>query len=135
MIFFANLQREDGIDGMVASSLEPVGPHGRVALPFGSHTLVNPLTWDGSLPHEVVTRCGVISTVYQGRLWLADPPLHMEELEKAGGYGLTYTKEVGFIRLLERGVAEFEAIAGWTVRFVEAPLGARDPLEDCPSAG
>ncbi len=83
---------------------------------------------DQGRPLTLYTHCGVWSTEVDGRLWLADPPLHDGSHNPLPGWDVNDTQ--GIWRELGGGEAEFRADSGEIARFVLAPAPAGFPYPD-----
>ncbi len=86
--------------------------------------------------HSVNAYCGVVSTWFDGRLWLADPSLFGTDpahpLRPPAGWNERETP--GKLTLESPTRASFVSDTGMRASFVEAPPGAVDPLDpvgDC----
>ncbi|MGQ0831310.1 MAG: hypothetical protein ACT4OV_06495 [Microthrixaceae bacterium] len=74
--------------------------------------------------HPLFTHCGgVVSTNFDGRLWLAEP-------RPEGSWWEEYDTP-GTLALRADGTAEFRADTGEEVRFVQATPGTKDPQAGC----
>jgi hypothetical protein len=79
------------------------------------------------IQHEVLSHCGVVSTWFDGQLWLADPPLGDHNPPPGWDENRTSGR---FVKLSETR-AEFRTAGGSTATFRLAPEGAKDPNEGC----
>lgn len=81
--------------------------------------------------HSVNAYCGVVSTWFDGRLWLADPSLFGTDpahpLHPPAGWNERETP--GMLTLESPTRASFVSDTGMRASFVEAPPGAVDPLD------
>ena len=82
-----------------------------------------------SRPLTLYTHCGVWSAEVDGRLWLADPPLHDGSHNPLPGWDANDTQ--GIWRELGGDEAGFRADSGEIARFVLARPGQRDPSSGC----
>ena len=77
--------------------------------------------------HTLEVHCGVASTWFDGKLWLADPPL--------GGHnpptGWDENRVMGEFVVTSERSAEFRGDASERATFRLAPVGATDPNEGC----
>lgn len=85
-------------------------------------------TASASEAHALYTHCGVVSTEFDGRLWLADPPLVDDAGNPPAGWDENTTQ--GTFTVHADGSAVFSS-GDLHARFVRAPEGARDPLDGC----
>jgi hypothetical protein len=79
--------------------------------------------------HTVYTHCGVVSTIVDGVLWLADPPLGDDSGNAPDGWDENETAGT-FVRLTE-STAVFKADSGVEATFERAAAGAADPADNC----
>jgi hypothetical protein len=79
-------------------------------------------------PYVLYTHCGILSASFDGRLWLADPPLTDGSGNPQPGWG--NPAEEGTMTLVSADRAEFRSEGGNVARFVPA-RGAPDPAAGC----
>jgi hypothetical protein len=79
-------------------------------------------------PYVLYTHCGVLSAYFDGRLWLADPPLTEGSANPPRGWG--NPSDEGTMTLVSAGRAEFRSARGNVARFVPAH-GAPNPAAGC----
>ena len=81
----------------------------------------------GGARHTLEVHCGVLSTYYEGQLWLADPPL--------GNYnppaGWDENRVDGEFITTGEGSADFRGDNGERATFHRAEQGDRDTNEGC----
>jgi hypothetical protein len=77
--------------------------------------------------HRVYSHCGVVGTVVDGVLWLADPPLG----DGNPPPGWDENDTAGSFMQLSDDRAEFRTANGRVARFRRAPQGAGDPNVGC----
>lgn len=78
-------------------------------------------------PHELLTHCGVKSTVIDGRVWIADPPLGDHNPPP----GWDENRQQGVLRMIDPDTVEFDGGAGRVVKFRPAAEGEADPADGC----
>ena len=78
---------------------------------------------------ELYTHCGVWSHVVDGRLWLADPPLHDGSHNPPDGWDENTTHGTWSETAVDHAV--FRSDLGKIAQFVAAAPGQKDPNEDC----
>jgi len=79
-------------------------------------------------PYVLYTHCGVLSAYFDGRLWLARPPLSDGSGNPPPAWG--NPSDRGTMTLVSEDRAEFRSENGNVARFVPA-LGAPDPAAGC----
>lgn len=79
-------------------------------------------------PYVLYTHCGILSAYFDGRLWLADPPLTDGSGNPQAGWG--NPADEGTMVLVSADRAEFRSEGGNVARFVPA-RGAPDPAAGC----
>jgi hypothetical protein len=79
--------------------------------------------------HTLYTHCGVVSTTFDGVLWLADPPLRDESGNPPAGWDENETP--GLFVPLTQNKAVFKADSGVEATFKRATAGAADPGRNC----
>ena len=65
--------------------------------------------------HAISTHCGIVATQFDGREWVADPPLSDGQGNPPAGWD--NPTQGGVMVLLDRDHAEFRAPTGRTARF------------------
>ena len=70
-------------------------------------------------PYVLLTHCGIVHTYFDGRRWLAEPPLSGGHGNAPRGWG--NPTEEGWMRLDGRSEATFRGRSGHVARFVPAP--------------
>lgn len=78
---------------------------------------------------QLYTHCGVWSIVVDGRLWLADPPLHDGSHNPPDGWDENTTNGTWSETAIDHAV--FRSDLGKTAQFVAAAPGQQDPNEGC----
>ena len=78
---------------------------------------------------QLYTHCGVISHTVDGRLWLADPPLHDGSYNPPEGWDANTTP--GTWSETQNGRAVFRSDSGKTAKFVAARADEQDPNYGC----
>jgi heat shock protein HslJ len=85
---------------------------------------------DGSRTrHTLMTHCGVRSTVVDGRLWLATPPLGDDSGNPPQGWDENQTN--GWFEETSANTATFTGDGGQVAKFRLAKRGERDPAAGC----
>ena len=77
--------------------------------------------------HQLYTHCGIEYTQFDGRLWLAQPPLHDGYRNPPAGWG--NPSQLGFVELVGVDNAVFRA-GPLVAHFTPAPGGYRPPACD-----
>jgi hypothetical protein len=78
---------------------------------------------------ELYTHCGVISHFVDGKLWLADPPLHDGSYNPPDGWDANTTQGVWIVTGSDRAL--FRSDSGKSATFVAAARGQKDPNHGC----
>lgn len=79
--------------------------------------------------HQLYVHCGVRSTTFAGRLWLADPPLADDSGNPPPNWG--ENSDDGTFTLVSDDEAVYRSVNGPTVTFRAAPPGTPDPNAGC----
>ena len=103
------------------------GPDGRAGRVCGPDVETRPcaagVTVGKAYPFQLLTHCGVKDAYFDGRRWIAKPPLTNGSGSPPPNWDYAITQ--GTMTLVSRRVAEFRADSGETARFVAAPAGYR----------
>lgn len=107
----------------VATSGYTHGPQASLALPCDPDAEEPPCGAGADVgakfEHVLYTHCGIAWTIFDGRLWLAEPPL-LDEGVRGAPPGWGDPTQAGVMRLLEEARAEFRA-GSLVATFVPAP--------------
>lgn len=108
------------------ASLDSVGdPDGRAERVCGSDVEAPPcaagVEVGRAYPFQLATHCGITNAYFDGRRWIAKPPL----TNGSGSPPPSWDNPIaqGTMTLVSRRVAVFRADSGETARFVPAPAG------------
>lgn len=105
---------------------EPVG--GRQVIDEFTGDVLRPLQQQGAR-HSLYSHCGILSTTFDGALWLADPPLRDDSGNPPPGWDENET--VGLFIQTTATEATFKADTGVEARFTKAKVGTSDPAANC----
>jgi hypothetical protein len=98
-----------------------------VTTPAAPSTASTPATVASGTPHEVSTHCGVMSTIFEGDLWIAEPPLGDHNPPP----GWDENRQQGTLTPAGPDKMRFDGGEGRVATFRRAAEGEPDPNEGC----
>ena len=79
--------------------------------------------------HVLYSHCGIVSTTFDGALWLADPPLGADSHNPPAGWGENDTPGLFVKRTATEST--FQGDSGVEANFIKATASASDPAAYC----